>query len=194
MKDDLSVGPSSSRVKWCSRRCDHRDRVCSDSLFIPDKPQSLMCCRLDGDLLHGDLEGVGNVLTHQLGVGGNPRLLEDNGRIDIHHREAMLCKQIRNMLQEDKARDAFVPGVGIGKMLPDVSQRRSPEQRVTDGMEQDVGIGVTFKSQPVWYFHSAEDELSVRYQPVDVVSESNTVQGLNGSTLSRSGYNGPLSV
>ena len=106
----------------------------------------------------------------------------------------MLDEQVGHMLQQDETRNAFVAGISVGKVFPDVPQGCRAEQGVTDRMEQDVRIGVTFEPQMKGYFHTAENELSVSHQTVDVVSESNTCDGLDGVTLSRSEYNGPLSA
>jgi hypothetical protein len=55
-------------------------------------------------------------------------------------------------------------------MLPNIPASQGAEDGVTDGMDQDIGIGMPLKALLKGNILSAQDEPAARYQPVDVIS------------------------
>ena len=93
-----------------------------DALFSSFKAQPFGSGGFDRYAVYIDSEGVGDVLAHLWNVWCHFGALRHYGAINIAHSVASFFQQFTHMLQQFDAGDAFETGVGIGEMLPDVSQ------------------------------------------------------------------------
>ena len=71
----------------------------------------------------------------------------------------------------------FHRGSVSGKVLSDVSRRGGAENRVGDGMTDDVGIGVPERATLGRHGHAAEHERPAFHQPVQVVAHAYPSRG-----------------
>ena len=74
--------------------------------------------------------------------------------------------------EDVRAADAADGFVGVRKMMADVARRNRAEQRVGDGMDQHVGVRVSFQSFGVWNLHAAENQRTAFHQRMHVVPDA----------------------
>ena len=67
--------------------------------------------------------------------------------------------------------------IGVGEELADIAERRRPEDRVGDCMEEDVGIAVAKGHPVVRDRNSAEHERRARPEAVRVMAEADADHG-----------------
>ena len=78
----------------------------------------------------------------------------------------------RDPLEEKQAGDVPIGGVRIGKLPADVAGADGAQDRITDGVDQDVGVGMAQESQFKRDPRPAEDKLSARRKTVAVITET----------------------
>ena len=66
------------------------------------------------------------------------------------------------------------PGVAVGKMNADVTQVGSTEQRITNGMDQNICIGVAHGSFVGRHFNATQPEVSSFLQWVNIKSHTHS--------------------
>src|SRR5262249_41891580 len=96
-------------------------------------------------------------------------LLGDQGSIDVNDPTLKLLNFSRGFFKENAAGRAFPPGIGVGKKVADVRLANGAQEGITNGVHQDVGIGVTLQTFAMGDFDSTEDEFSTHDQRMNVV-------------------------
>jgi len=142
------------------------------ALASADEAEGFAGRRFHGDLKWGNLQGVGDVLAHPVHVGSNLGLFEDDGRINILDIEPVLREKVSDMLEENQAGDPLEPWIAVGKVPPDIPESRRTQERISDGMQEHVGVRVPGKAPIVGDFNAAEYAWPSRNEAVDIVSES----------------------
>ncbi|MNI89281.1 hypothetical protein D3C73_1466660 [compost metagenome] len=78
------------------------------------------------------------------------------------------------MTQQHSAVSTFELGVRVGKVLADITQRRSTQQSVAQGVQHHVAIGMGQQPEPVRNAHPTQgDEIAFR-EAVHIVAVANT--------------------
>src|SRR5690606_22107950 len=65
-------------------------------------------------------------------------------------------------------------GVGVRKVLADVAKSDRAEQRVTQGMQQHVAVGVRHQAETVWDTHAAKGDEVALAKAMNVVTMTDT--------------------
>ncbi len=138
----------------------------------PGEAQSFTGRRLDGDLVRRSAQGGGDVAAHLVHVRSDLRRLQDHRRVHIEQGEPVLDKKITDVSQQEEARDSLETGVGIGEMFADVAQGGGPQQRVGDGMHQDVRIRMPVQPLRMGDINATQDQFPSFPEPMDVVPEA----------------------
>jgi hypothetical protein len=144
--------------------------VSNGALFRTDEAQSLVCRGFDGDLVVVDVQGAGDVLSHLVHIRRNLRSFKTDRGIDVDNMEAMLRQEVAHMFQQDQARYAFVPRVGVREVLADITEAGRTCERIHDCVKENVGVGVTGETLAVLDLHAPEDELPPLLKAMDVVA------------------------
>jgi len=84
---------------------------------------------------------------------------------------------LTNLLKKCDACNSPKSGVGVGKMLADITQAKGPEQRIGDRVNDDVAVGVGDGADALRDDDAAEDELPACLQAVDVVAVTDAEGG-----------------
>ena len=86
------------------------------------------------------------------------------------------AKKRHHIRQELTAVGASIRLVRVGKVRADVAQGRRAEQRVDDRVDQRIGVGVSAQTPLVGNLHTAEYQLAIRLEPVDVIAYADANQ------------------
>ena len=86
--------------------------------------------------------------------------------------------------QQDQAGDVPVGGIRVRELPADVTQTRGAQDRVADGMDQDIGIRMALKPLFVRDFHPAQNQPSSGRKTVAVVAETDSHRVLPETILS----------
>ena len=116
----------------------------------------------------------GNVGDHLRDVRRHLRRLGNEGGIHVADAPAGFAHQMQGLAQQDAAVDVLVLRLGVGEMAPDVAQRRRPQQRIANGMQQHIRIGMTEQAFLIRNVHPAEDKLAPHHQLMNVETLSDT--------------------
>ena len=125
---------------------------------------------LDGYAVNRYVQYVGNTLAHLWYEGPHFGLLCHNDAVDIADAIAFLSEKVVAVMQQQLAVDAFVSRVGVGKMLANVSECGGTKQGVTDGVEQNVGVGMSQQPFAMGYLNTPQPKFAVVNKLMYVVS------------------------
>ena len=118
------------------------NRVSGNSFSTPGEAELLFGCGFYIDTLCRDSENRGDIFLHLGNIGQKLRSLRDYCRIDVGNAPAISVKQCFYSFGKRKTCDSFIGFVGVGKMLSDVTESHGADQRVKNGMNQNIGIGM----------------------------------------------------
>jgi hypothetical protein len=68
-------------------------------------------------------------------------------------------------------------GVCIRKVVSDIPFSCCAQERVGDGMREDIGVGMTVETAIVKDFNSAKDQLAAFGETMHIISNSNAIHG-----------------
>ena len=105
-----------------------------------------------------------------------PRRLAYHHHVHITDREAGHAYSCDDVGQQREAVGPLIGWVVVRKELPDVAQTGRTEQRVDDGVGQDVGIRVTGKPEWVGNGHATQDQGATGLEPVRIVPDSDPIR------------------
>ncbi len=99
------------------------------------------------------------------------RFLRHDGDVDVLNRPTP-AKFVERAIQELLAGRPLPARIGVRKAIPDVARPGRPQERVHDGMQHDVAVGMPLESARVIDGDAAEKEAPTGDQLVDVEPES----------------------
>ncbi len=114
----------------------------------------------DGDIAGGDVEDAGDGFLHVGNMGFDLRRFEAEGSVYINNGISLAGNEVFGPFQQDFAVDVFELGGSVGKMIADIAQAGSSQQRIADGMEQYIGIAVAQRTFVVGDFNPANHQIS----------------------------------
>src|SRR5215203_2746279 len=100
-------------------------------------------------------------------------LLTDDGGVDVRRRVTGVGELLAHGAQKTERVGVTPALVGVGKVLADVAEAGRSEQRVDDGVGQDVGVAVA--GEPgfgLLDLHAAEDQAATGRQAVGVEADA----------------------
>src|SRR5215208_3441919 len=98
------------------------------------------------------------------------RFSEESG-VDIPGNPARLPHQADNLTQQTLTISVSEALVGGREVLPDVAQCGRAEDRVSDRMEQNVGVGMPFQTLIVRDLDATEEQAASRCKSMSVVAD-----------------------
>jgi hypothetical protein len=101
---------------------------------------------------------------------GNLRGFGDDGGVEVADFVTALVENFSDPFEEGQTADAGEGGVGVGKMMADVSFADGSEEGIHDGVAEDVGVGVAFESSVGGDFDAPKNERSAFDEAVDVIA------------------------
>ena len=105
------------------------------------------------------------------------RLLDHERAVDVDDAEPRVGDE-RDNLREQRHRVGVAPAlVGVGKVLTDIAEPRRAEQRVGDGVREDVRVGVARETELVLDLDPSEDETTARGEAMRVVADARERHG-----------------
>ncbi len=96
------------------------------------------------------------------------RPLENDGRIHVDDLKTRLRREIAGMLEKLKTVAAFPARIGIREMHPDIACRDRAQNRIGDGMRENIGIGMALKPELGWNRDAAQNQRPPRGNAVNV--------------------------
>jgi hypothetical protein len=150
------------------------DCVHRDTFFTTGKTELLGGGGLDVDRVQRHLQVLGDQTAHGLDVRRHLRRLGDDGGVDIADHIALGVDQTQHMAQQRTAVGTFEGRIGVGEVLADITQRAGAEQRIAQGMQQHVAIGVGHQAEPVRDAHTAESDEIALAEAMNVVAVTDT--------------------
>src|SRR5918997_4890286 len=133
------------------------------------KPQALGGGTAHADPRGFDVEGARQVLAHGLPVVPYLRPLADHNRVHVGDGPGVSNERPR-LAQELYGVGVPVTLVGIGEVVADIFESGGPEQGVSNGVGEDVSIGVAEETPLEGDLHAAEDELAGSFHRGEGVS------------------------
>lgn len=153
---------------------DQTDRRSGHTLHRTGKAQAFLGGRLDTDGVFLKAAGYGDISAHLVDIGRKLRRLRADRAVNVMRLEAGFLEHTDHIPQQLDAFRTLVFGIGIGKMLADISQRRRAQQRVHYGVDQNVRVGMTVESHLIWDLNAAEDQLTSFFEAMYVISVSDS--------------------
>ena len=103
------------------------------------------------------------------------RLLCNERGVDVDDAPLAKLHLPRRLLEKSFTRLIFPARIGVRKKVPDVRLAQRAQQRVADGVHQNVGVRVTVESLGVRDFDAAENELPPRDQLMNIVTDADMI-------------------
>ena len=92
------------------------------------------------DVVNVDSERIGDPLAHKRNVRRELRSLRDNCGIHVNYKIILFPQKRSNVARQSKAVGALVSGIGVGKMLSNISKRRRTEKCIHYRVQKHVRI------------------------------------------------------
>ena len=144
--------------------------------------QALGSFGLDAHLVNVDAEQVGHPGAHFFGYGPDLWGIQDQGCIDVHDAVAGVLQFLHGEVQEDGGVSIFPARIAGRKEAADIARSHCAEQRVGNGVQQHVAIGVAGQPFRVLEGQPANAQGYVRLECVRVIAKSNAcIHDLRGS-------------
>lgn len=93
-------------------------------------------------------------LTHGLNVGGYLGFLGTEDGVYVYNMVTFGDEQLAHVSKKNLAVDTFVLGICVGKMFSDIAQCGCSQKSIADGMNQYVGITMSYKTLGVGNLYS----------------------------------------
>jgi hypothetical protein len=152
-----------------------RHCIGADGNALADGAEALAGLGFDTDLAGLEAEGSRNLLDHAGNVWSQLGLFEFHRGIDVNNLITGVIQELADVAEEDEARGVMPRGGGVGKVSADIAERGGAQQRVADGVDQGVGVGMAYGAFVERNLHAAKNELTARRETVEVIPNSNTV-------------------
>jgi hypothetical protein len=117
-------------------------------------------------------ECLGQALGHLGQKWAEPRGLADHGGVDVHEMRSLRDEKVHDCPEQDEARHACIAGVRIREVAAQVAEGEGSEQRLTDRMGEDVGVGVAAQAAPARDGHAAEHQRASVHQRMEIEAEA----------------------
>ena len=115
---------------------------------------------------------AGHRTAHGVDVRSQPGLLGADRAVHVPDLVALFAQQFRHAAQQDLRVDARKIGRRVGKVQPDVAQRRGAQQGVAQGVDRHVSVRVGDAPFRVGDLHASQNQRQAVGQRVYVVSVS----------------------
>ena len=122
-----------------------RGRLCRDALAPAGKAELFRGRRLDRNTTGRQPADFRDPGTHGLPVRADLRRLADERQVDMGDLAATRYDGIDSLFQEEIGRRALPLRIGGREVAADVSVGKRAENRVGDGVEADIGVGMAGK-------------------------------------------------
>ena len=116
--------------------------MCGDPLAAAGESHTLRGGGLDIHLLFADLQIGGEVAAHRRHMRRELGSLRDHGDVHVAYAQRFFMQQGRHLAQQDAAVDVFVVFAAVGEMTADIAERRGAQQRIAQGMDQHIAVGM----------------------------------------------------
>ena len=153
-------------------RNEGRRRQGGDPLAAADRAHPLVRRRFYADSTRRQTEAGGDALPHQGHVRPDARRFREEGGVDVPGNPARLSCQAGDLAQQMLAVGVSEALVGGREVLADVAERRRAEDRVGDGVQQHIGVGMPFQPPIVRDLDAAEDQAASRREAMSVVADA----------------------
>src|SRR5665811_1202495 len=137
-----------------------------DSLAAADPAHALVGGRLDADPGRGR---IGEDALHLAAVRPQPRLLADDGRVDVDDLAADRADGGAQQVDRVGAAPALLV---VGEEGADVAAAGGAQQRVDHRVGEHVGVGVAAEAARVLDLHTAQDQRPALGEAVTVVADA----------------------
>ena len=141
-----------------------------DAFAGAGKAEAFFGRRLDADVSDIGAQRIGNIPAHLRDIRRKLWPLGDDGRVEIAEAVSGLCQSPADLAQQLHAVRAEIAVVVIREKLADVAHGRRAEQRVHDGMDKHIRVGMTVQSLFIRDRHAAENQCAAGNQPVNVIA------------------------
>src|SRR3954469_21956057 len=130
-----------------------------DALAPAGKTQAFGGGGLHTDPRSLDLQNLRDLGLHGVAVWPHLGPLADDGDIPMIDDPAPGPDKIGGMVQESPGGSTFPAVVGGREMLADIAFADAAEQRVGDGVQADIGVGMAFQGVGVRHFEATEPDV-----------------------------------
>lgn len=157
-------------------------------LLAPLEAEVLGRRRLHRDAVDVDAHRLGHRRTHGVDVGTELGTLHRNRAVDIPDFVAPLAEHRRYAAQQNLRVDARIVVRRIGKVQPDVAQRRRTQQRIAQGVYHHIAVRVGDAPLRVGNPYAAQHQRQPFTEDMHVVSVSDSeIRHLSNSFFLRRG-------
>ena len=119
-----------------------------------------------------DAERRADIFPHPLNVWRNLWLLEHYRRIDVFYFQPDAGDELMDMPEENEAGNVFEALIRIGEVLSDVTKGCGPQQCVTNGVTEHIGIGMPLETPHERDVYPSKDQLPIGNQPMNIISKT----------------------
>ena len=131
---------------------------------------ALVRLALDADGRHGHAKKPGEAFADRADPAGESRTFADDGGVHVDDAVAG-GRDLRHCGGEQFRGIGVLPlRVAVGEVRADVAERRRAEERIYQGMDQRVGVGMAGEAVLPGELDAAEDEPAPGREPVRVVA------------------------
>lgn len=126
------------------------------------------------DIFRCRAQNAGHALPHRRLVLSELRLLGKNNAVEIDQMETSGLHLLPGPREHVRGVTSAIDLVGIGEHIANITKRRSTEQGIGNGVQQNVRVAVADRVPVVRNVHSANSERPSVGQPMRVVTNADS--------------------
>jgi hypothetical protein len=120
----------------------------------------------------GKAQRLGEHFAHLGEMRAKLRALKDHNGVDMLDGKPPFVKKLANVFEKVKAVRAFPFGIAIREMRANVAEAGRAEERIANGVREDVAIGMPDRPLAEGNYDAADDEIAASGEAMQVVANS----------------------
>src|SRR6516162_886056 len=153
---------------WGQRQPHGRDRLRSNTLAAAGKAEPVGRRRLNADAGRRDAENCRHLCDHRCPIDADLRALADDRHVDRSDHTPALADEIRGVSEKLVGRSTLPAWVARRGMHPDVALADRSKHRIRQGVETNIGVGVTDEARFVRDLNAADSNMITRAESVHI--------------------------
>jgi hypothetical protein len=120
----------------------------------------------------GKAQRFGEHFAHLGEMRAKLRALKDHNGVDVLDGKVPFVKKLANVFEKVKAVRAFPLGIAIWEMRANVAEAGGAEERIANGVREDVAVGMPDRPFAEGNYDAADDEIAASGEAMQVVANS----------------------
>ena len=143
-----------------------------DGFAVANRVDAFVGFGFEVNSFRGKAQRFGEHFAHLGEMRAKLRALKDHNGVDVLDGKVPFVKKFANVFEKVKAVRAFPLGIAIREMRANIAEAGGTEERIANGVREDVAIGMPDRPFAEGNYDAADDEIAASGEAMQVVANS----------------------